>query len=81
MESRVLGFRIQLKESRIPLTIRIQNPESTDKHCNPVPGIRNPRRGIHSKAVLDSFRDRSLFITWGGGGGGGGGRRILEGIT
>ena len=28
MESGILDFRIQLKESRIPLTIRIQNPES-----------------------------------------------------
>ena len=38
----------QLKESGIPLTIGIQNPSSTDKDWNPVPGIRNPRRGIQN---------------------------------
>ena len=26
----------------------IQNPSSTDKHWNAVPGIRNPQRGIHN---------------------------------
>ena len=36
----------QLKKSGIPLTIGIQNPSSTDKDWNPVPGIRNPPRGI-----------------------------------
>ena len=39
---------IQLKESEIPLTIGIQNPSSTDKDWNQVPGIRNPRRGIQN---------------------------------
>ena len=34
---------IQLKESGIPLTIRIHNPSSTDKHWNTVAGIQNPR--------------------------------------
>ena len=34
--------------------IGIQNPSSTDKDWNPVPGIRNPE----SKTVLDS-------LTWG----------------
>ena len=43
---RVVESGIQLKESEIPLTIGFQNPSSTDKHWNPVPGIRNPRSGI-----------------------------------
>ena len=30
------------------LTIRIQNPSSSDKDWNPVPRIRNPRRGFAS---------------------------------
>ena len=34
---------IQLKESGIPLKIGIQNPSSTDKDWNPVPGIWNSR--------------------------------------
>ena len=33
---------IQLKDSGIPLTIRILNQSSTDKEWNPVPGIQNP---------------------------------------
>ena len=40
-ESWVLESGIQLKESEILLTIGIQNPSSTDKYWNPVPGIRN----------------------------------------
>ena len=40
-DSWILESRIQLKESGIAL---IQNPSSTDKNWNPVPGIRN-RRG------------------------------------
>ena len=39
---------IQLKESGIPLTTGIQNSSSTDKNWNPVPGIRNPQRGIQN---------------------------------
>ena len=39
---------IQFKESGIPLTIGIQNPSSTNKDWNPVPGIRNPQRGIQN---------------------------------
>ena len=35
-------------ESGIPLAIGIQNPRSTGKDWNPVPGIRNPRRGIQN---------------------------------
>ena len=56
VESGILGLRIpkiQLKESGIPLTIGIQNPESriqvsTDKGWNPVPGIQNLPRGIEN---------------------------------
>ena len=44
----ILEFRIQLKESGIPLTIEFQNPSSNDKDWNPVPGIRNPRRRIRN---------------------------------
>ena len=47
-ESRVLESAIQLMESGIPLTIGIQNPSSTDKDWNPVPGIWNPQRGIQN---------------------------------
>jgi len=46
VKSGILGFgiwNIQLKESRIPLTIEIQNPSSTDKYWNPAPGIQNPK--------------------------------------
>ena len=45
-KSWALESRIQLRESGIPLTIGIQKPSSTEKDSNPVPGIRNPRRGI-----------------------------------
>ena len=31
-----------------PLTIGLRNPSSTDKDCNPVPGIWNPQRGIQN---------------------------------
>jgi len=39
VESGILGFEsgIQLNESGIPLTIKIQNPLSTNKVWNPVP--------------------------------------------
>ena len=47
-ESWVLESGIQLKDSGILLTIGIQNPSSTDKYWNPVPGIRNPHRGIQN---------------------------------
>ena len=43
----VLESGIQLKESGILLTIKIQNPSSTSKETgNPLPGIRNLRRRI-----------------------------------
>ena len=48
LESWVLESGIQLKESGILLKIGIQKPSSTDKDCNPVPGIRNPRDGIQN---------------------------------
>ena len=55
VKSGILGFgiwNIQLKESRIPLTIEMQNPSSTDKYWNP-----------ESKTVLDSLTlgDRTLL--------------------
>ena len=31
--------------------IGIQNPSSTDKDWNPVPGIRNPQRGIQNSRL------------------------------
>ena len=48
LESWALESGIQLKESGILLTIRIQNPSSTDKDWNQVPGIRNPLCGIQN---------------------------------
>ena len=48
LKSRVLESGMQLKESGIPLPIGIQNPSSTDKYQNPVPGIRNPQCGIQN---------------------------------
>ena len=46
---------IQLNEFGIPLTIGIQNPSSTDRYWNPVPGVRNPYRGIQNPTVFDSL--------------------------
>ena len=54
-ESGILGFGIrteQLNESGISLTIGIQNPTSTDKDWNPVPGIRNPGCGSQSPRLF-----------------------------
>ena len=48
LESWALEPGIQLKEPRIPPTIRIRNPSSTDKDWNLIPGIRNPRRGVQN---------------------------------
>ena len=47
-ESWALKSGIQIKESGLSLTIGIQNPNSTDKDWNPVPGIWNTRRGIQN---------------------------------
>ena len=38
-------------QSRIPIKIRIQNPGSTEKDWNPVPGIGNPRRGVQNPSL------------------------------
>ena len=68
---------IQLKESGIPLTIVIQNPSSTEKYWNPVPGIQNPQRGIQnprlseiplhrmmnqSRSAINSHRGIVIFV-------------------
>ena len=48
-KSWALESGIQLKESRIPLTIGMRTPSSCNKDQNPVPGIRiSPRRGIQN---------------------------------
>ena len=53
----LVEFGIQLKESRIPPTIAIQNPSSTDQDClesnawNPEYAAWNPE----SKTALDSL--------------------------
>ena len=47
-ESWALESGVQLKESGIPLAIGIENPSSTDKDWNRVPGIRTPWRGIQN---------------------------------
>ena len=48
LKSWALESGIQLKGSRIPITIGIKNPPSTHKGWNPVPGIRNPWFGIRN---------------------------------
>ena len=50
VESGILGWEsgIPLKESGIARMIKIQNPSFTDKYWNPVPRIRNTRRGIQN---------------------------------
>ena len=45
------GIRIQLKEFGILLMIGIQNPSSTDRDWNPVPGIWNPRKRIRIQVL------------------------------
>ena len=51
-ESWALKSGIQLKESGIPLMTGIQSPRFIDKDWNPVPGIRNPQRGIQNPSRL-----------------------------
>ena len=62
VESAILGFgiRLKLKESRIPLETGIQNPSSTDKDWDPLPGIPNPRHTMQNPRlyILNS-------LTWG----------------
>ena len=48
VEFQALESGIQRKESRIPLTIEIQNPSSTNEDWNLIPGIRNPWRRNHN---------------------------------
>ena len=62
-ESWALESGLQLKESGIPLTIRIQNPSSTDKETesstwNPESKAWNPE----SKTVLDSVTWGNVFV-------------------
>ena len=55
---RNLESGVRFKESGVPVTNEIKNPSFTDKNWDPVPGIRNSRRGIRnpeSKTVLDSL--------------------------
>ena len=56
---------IHLKESGIPLKISIRNPGfTTDKDWNPVPGIRNPGRGIQNpKLSWIPLQGANLFST------------------
>ena len=65
MESEILGSGIgnTAQGIRNLLTIRKQNPSSSDKDSNPVPGIRNPRRGIQSpKLSWISLHGGSSFV-------------------
>ena len=52
VESAILGFWIQNTALKNPeshqIALGIQNPSSTDKDWNPVPDIRNPRRGFQN---------------------------------
>ena len=55
---------IQPKESGIQLMIGIQNPSSTDKDYNPVPGMRNSRRGTqNSRPSWIHFRGARFFYS------------------
>ena len=57
-EFQILESGMQLKESRIPLTIWIRNPSSADKDS----GILYQQSGIHGvETVLDSFTWSELF--------------------
>ena len=50
-------------ESGIPLTIGIQNPSSTNKDWNPVPGIQNTPRGIQNPIWGEIYRGTSIERT------------------
>ena len=53
-----LRLQRRLKESGIPQTIGVQNPSSTDKDWNPVPGIRTLESvawNLEFKTVLDTL--------------------------
>ena len=58
-ESWALESGLQFKESRIQLTIGIQNPSSTDKDWNPVSGIQNLRL-----SWIDLFTVFSQLLAW-----------------
>ena len=49
VESGILGFRIQNTAQESGIALGIQNPSSTDKRWNRVPGIWNPRCGFHNQ--------------------------------
>ena len=48
-ESWVLEPGVQLKESGLTIAIRIENPSSTDKDWNRVPGIEYLESGIRDE--------------------------------
>ena len=48
VEFGILGFRIQNTAQESGIALGIQNPSSTDKRWNRVPGIRNPWRGFQN---------------------------------
>ena len=69
------SWALELKESGISLTIGIQNSSSTNREWNPVPKIRNPRRGIQTPRLfwlpLHETKDYitnnvffTLFLSW-----------------
>ena len=51
----VAAWALESRNSGIPLTIGIQFPSSTDKDWNPVPGIRDPWRGIQDPRLFLGF--------------------------
>ena len=46
------SWALELKESGISLTIGIRNSSSTNREWNPVPEIRNPRRGTQTPRLF-----------------------------
>ena len=58
----ILELGIQLKETGIPLTIEIRNPESGIQ--NPQRGIQNPRLSwIPLRVVIFTYTERLLYYT------------------
>ena len=64
MESGILGFGIRntAQGIRNPSNNWNQNPSSTDKYWNPVPGIRNPQRGIQNPRLSQFFLLRMKLV-------------------
>ena len=60
LESSIWNPESWALESGIPLTIGIQNPSSTEKYWNPVPGIRNTAQGIR-KPTNDSNPESKFY--------------------